>query len=75
MFSDISSPFIPAFGGKKHWLLALEESANHAWSYFLKEKSKLKNVMFVLIKNLKIKYDIQVRYTHCYNAKENVDFE
>ena len=30
--------------------------------------------MWGLIKNLKIKYSIQVMYTHCDNAGENLDF-
>ena len=53
----------------------MEDITNYAWDNFLKEKSKLKNVMLGLIKNLKIKYGIQVHYAHCNNARENVDFE
>ena len=42
---------------------------------FFKEKSELKDVVLGFIKNLKIKFGIQVRYTCCNNARENVDFD
>ena len=37
--------------------------------------SALKNVMLVLIKNLRTMYSVQVRYACCDNTGENVDFE
>ena len=43
-------------------------------SFFLKEKSDLKNVMMALIKNSKTKYNIQVQYLHCNNMGENIAF-
>ena len=61
LFFDVSSPSTPTFGGKKHWLLVMEESSNYAWSFFLKEKSNLEDVMLGLIKNLKNKNNIQVQ--------------
>ena len=54
LFSDISSPSTPTFGGKKHWLLVMEDSRDYAWSFFLKEKLDLAVIMLGLIKNLKI---------------------
>ena len=71
----MSSPSTATVGGKKHWLLVIEDSTDYVWNYFLKEKSELKNVVVCLIKNLKMKYDIQVWYLLCDNSKENVDFE
>ena len=56
-------------------MLVIEDITNYLWSYFQKEKLELKNVMMGLIKNLKTKYNIQVQYMCCNNAKENVDFE
>ena len=41
------------FGSKKHWLLVIEDCTNYEWSYFLKEKPKLKKMMLDSIKNLK----------------------
>ena len=45
----------------------MEDRTDHAWSYLLKEKYTLKNVMLCLIKTLKIKYGIRVWYVHCNN--------
>ena len=42
---------------------------------FLKENSKLKNVLLGSIKNWETKYGIQVRYAQCDNAGENVYYE
>ena len=30
LFFDISSPLTPTFGGKKHWLLVIEDSSKYA---------------------------------------------
>ena len=46
----------------QHWLLVVEDSTDHVLSYFLKDKSELTTVMLGLIKNLKTKYGIQIRY-------------
>ena len=75
LFFHISSLLTPTLGGKKHWLLAVEESMENARSHFLKEKSELKNVMMGLIKNLKTMHDIQLEYLQCDNVRENIDFE
>ena len=53
LFYDISSPSFSTFGGMKHWLLVIEDSADYVWSYFLKEKLELKNLMMGLMKNFK----------------------
>ena len=44
----VSSPSTTTFGGKKHWLLVIEDSANYAESYFSKEKLSLKNVIVLI---------------------------
>ena len=75
LFFDISSPSTPPFGGKKHWLLVVEDSGNCAWSFFLKKKSNLSGVMLGLIKNLRNKYSMKVQYLCCNNAGENVAFK
>ena len=41
--------------GKGHLLIALEDSNNHVWNYFLKEKSEFKNEVVALLKDLKVK--------------------
>ena len=75
LFFDISTPSTPSVGGKRHWLLVIDNSSDYIWSFFLKENSNLANAMVDLIKNLKDKYSLQVQYLHCNNAGENQAFE
>ena len=51
LYIFISLPSMARLGGKKHWLLVAYNCTDHAWIYFLKEKSNLKIVMMVSIKN------------------------
>ena len=39
LFIDISVPTVKSLGGKRHWLLVVNDFMNCAWSYLLKEKS------------------------------------
>ena len=75
LFLDISSPQTTSIGGKKHWLLVLDDCTDLAWSYFLKNKSDLKDEILALIKQLKAKFGITVRYIRCDNAGENLALE
>ena len=68
---DISSPTAASFGGKHHWLLVVDENSDLCWSYFLKKKSETTAKMVALIKELKSKYGIEVKYIRCDNAGEN----
>ena len=52
-----------------HWLLIIENSSNFTWSFFLKEKSNLADVIIGLIKNLNNKYNLQD------NKEESVAFD
>ena len=45
LFIDINSPSTASLGGKKYWLLIVENNTDYALSYFLPEKSELKDVM------------------------------
>ena len=74
-FFNISSPSTPTFGGKKHWLLYVDNSSNFNLSCFLKEKSNLVDGMIGLIKNLKNKYNLQVQYLCCDNAGQDIAFQ
>ena len=56
LFFDVSSPSTSTFCGKKHCLLVIDDSSNYVWSFFLKEKSNIADVMLGIIKNLKNKY-------------------
>ena len=75
LFFDVSSPLTHTFRCEKQWLLDMEDSTNCMWSYFLKEKLDLKNVVMGLIKKLKTKYNIWIQYLQFDNVGESVDFE
>ena len=75
LFFDISSPTTPTFGGKRHWLLVIDDYSNYCWSFFSSEKSDLTQKMLVLIKDLKTKYNLQVQQFQCDNAGENLALE
>ena len=62
-------------GGKKHWLLVLDDCTDLAWGYFLKSKSDLNDEILALIKELKPKFGITVKYIRCDNAGENKALE
>ena len=48
LFFDISSH--STFCGKKHCLLVMDDSSDYVWSFFLKEKSNLEDIMLSLMK-------------------------
>ena len=48
-----------------------EDSSDYARSSFLKEKLETKHLMLGLIKDLKTKYAILVKYAQCDNAQES----
>ena len=75
LFFDTSTPLTPTFGSKNHWLLVMDDSSNYIWSFFLKEKSFLVDIMISLIKNLKNDNNLQAQYLYCDNAGENVAFK
>ena len=45
LFLYITSPTIPTFGSKHHWLLIVDDCSKYIWSFFLKEKSNLMETM------------------------------
>ena len=75
LFFNINSSSTAIFRGKKHWLVVMDDSRVCIWSFFLKEKSNLVDIMIGSIANLKNKYNMQVQYLFCNNAAENVAFE
>jgi transposase InsO family protein len=58
---DISSPSTKSIGGKRHWLLVVDDCTDYAWSFFLKQKSETKDIMIALIKELQQAYGIEVK--------------
>lgn len=65
---DISSIKSISYKQAKFWLLALDNCTNHEWSYYLKKKSNVCDNMLALIKDLKSKQIVTVKYIHCDDA-------
>ena len=61
MYLDISSIKGDSYGGKKFWLLIVDEATDNCWSYFLKQKSDAAKKVVEFIKDLKLKENIEVK--------------
>ena len=64
-----------SYGGKKFWLLVLDDCTDKAWSFFLKHKDDQVEELIAHIKELKSKYGKVVKYIRCDNAGENILLE
>ena len=51
------------------------DATDYAWSFFLKEKSELKDVMLSLVRELQEKYGVTVKAIRGDNSGENNAFE
>ena len=58
-------------GGKRHWLIAVDEFSDYSRSFFLKRKSDQIVEIPSWIKGLKKKYGIDVKYIRLDNSGEN----
>jgi hypothetical protein len=72
---DISSVNTHTFGGKKYWLLVVDEFSDMCWSYFPHAKSGLLKHMLFLIKKLNNMQHVNVKYIRCDDAGENQTFQ
>eukprot|EP00984_Skeletonema_dohrnii_P022875 scaffold11976_cov67-Skeletonema_dohrnii-CCMP3373.AAC.1 len=75
LFIDISSPKQTSLGGKKHWLLALDDCTDSSWSWFMKKKDEQYTHLIGHIKDLKAKHNRVVKYIRCDNSGENRKLE
>ena len=71
LFIDISSFKHESMGGKRHWLIAVDEFSDCSHSFFLKRKSDQIVMIPIWIKGLKAKYGIDVKYIRLDNSGEN----
>ena len=71
MFIDISSFKHESMGGKRHWLIAVDEFSDFSHSFFLRKKSDQTVVIPIWIKGLKTKYGIVVKNIRLDNSGEN----
>ena len=58
-------------GGKRHWLIAVDEFSDYSHSFFLRKKSDQTVVIPIWIKGLKTKYKIIVKNIRLDNSGEN----
>ena len=61
----------PSGGGKKHWLLIVDEVTDYTHSFFLKKKSDMIKIMLIWIKTLLKKYHIKIKKMRLDNSGEN----
>ena len=71
LFIDISSFKHESMGGKRHWLIAVDEFSDCSHSFFLNRKSDQIVMIPIWIKGLKTKYGIDVKYIRLDNSREN----
>ena len=71
MFIDISSFKLESMGGKRHWLIVVDEFSDCSHSFFLKRKSDQLKLFPNWIKELKAKYRIDIKYIRLDNSGEN----
>ena len=68
---DISSVAATSYGGAKYWLLIQDDYTDFLWSYFLKEKSQLPDIMLQWINQIQKETKITVHKVRCDNSGEN----
>ena len=58
-------------GGKRHWLIVVDEFSDCSHSFFLKRKCDQIEMIPIWIKELKAKYGIDIKYIRLDNSGEN----
>ena len=68
---DISLFKHESMGGKRYWLIVVDEFSDCSHSFFLKRKSDQIELFPIWIKELKAKYGIDIKYIRLDNSGEN----
>ena len=71
LFMDISLFKHESMGGKRHWLIVVDEFSDCSHGFFLKRKSDQIELFPIWIKELKAKYGIDIKYIRLDNSGEN----
>ena len=71
LYIDISSFKHESMGGKRHWLIVVDEFSDCSHSFFLKRKSDQIELLPVWMKELKAKYGIDIKSVRLDNSGEN----
>ena len=70
MFIDISSFKHESMGGKRHWLIVVDEFSDCSHRFFLRRKNDQIELFPDWIKELKAKYGIDIKYIRLDNSGE-----
>ena len=68
LFIDISSFKHESMGGKRHWLIVVDEISDCSHGFFLKRKSDQIELLPVWMKEMKAKYGIDIKYVRLDNS-------
>ena len=68
LFIDIRSFKHGSMGGKRHWLIVVDKFSDYSHSFFLKRKSDQIEILPIWIKELKAKYEIDIKYIRLDNS-------
>ena len=71
MYLDISSMRKPCMGGRKHWVMMVDEATKYKKSFFLKKKNEQVEPIIDRIMASKARHKIQLKIIRCDNAGEN----
>ena len=71
LFINISLFKHQSMGGKRHWLIVVDEFSDRSHSFFLKRKSDKIELFPIWIKELKAKYGIDIKHISLDNSGEN----
>ena len=75
LFIDISSFKHESMGGKRHWLIVVDEFSDCSHSFFLKRTSDQIELLPIWIKELKAQYGTDIKYIRLDNSGENRSFQ
>ena len=71
LFIDKSSFKHESMGGKRHWLIVVDEFSDCSHSFFLKRKSDQIELLPIWIQELKAKYGIDIKYIRLDTSGDN----
>ena len=71
LYLDLSTVKGKSLGGKRNWILLVDDHTRYKWSLFTKAKSDLTSVVCDLLKDLKEKHNVRFKKVRCDNAGEN----
>lgn len=65
---DSTSVKVASLGGSKVWHLMVDDATGYAWTQLVKTNNKIPRKAINLIRDLKVRLEITVKYVRCNNA-------